>query len=159
MVQNQRTKRLNECIWTSIDSTCGAPMSGNTCFLFCLACHLIPQYVFWIIDLYWFKICFAILGFPPFYKFSRLRRNGRLCMSVEKAAFSMQKRRPMQSGNMRFSDAYSGASLKPYVRIFSRFVVSKLIPDSKFVVIGVPVIKKYREMRCFTRFCGHSQNI
>ena len=49
--------------------------------------HLSP----WVLP-YW--------GSLLFHRFSRLRRNRRLCTGIEKAAFSMQKRRPIQMDNM-----------------------------------------------------------
>ena len=49
---------------------------------------------------YAYHFRFRHFGVPSFHRFSRLRRNRRLCTGMEKAAFPMQKRRPIQSGNM-----------------------------------------------------------
>jgi hypothetical protein len=49
---------------------------------------------------YAYHFRFRHFGVPSFHGFSRLRRNRRLCTGIEKAAFPMQKRRPIQSGDM-----------------------------------------------------------
>ena len=49
---------------------------------------------------YAYHFRFRHFGGSSFHEFSRLRRNRRLCMGMEKAVFPMQKRRLLQSGDM-----------------------------------------------------------